>query len=524
MLLAIVDRTRNFSAAFRALLVLGAAAAVSPARADVALASIFTDNAVLQRDREVPIWGTAADGEEVVVQLGEQSAKTVATGGEWMVRLAPMPAGGPHSLVVQGKNTQRIENVLIGEVWICSGQSNMQWPLHQTFESETEIANATDDSMRLITVPRIAADEPRKEFDAKWTPATPESVRDFSGVAYYFGKHLRKALGVPVGLINTSYGGTPAEAWTSRPKLESMPEWKSILARQQSGVDAFPEILAKYDAELAAWNTESEKAKAEGREPPAAPRKPQNPAESPQRPVGLFNAMIAPLIPYAIRGAIWYQGESNADRAYQYASLFPAMIQDWRDRWGQGDFPFLFVQLAPFMAIQPEPRDSAWAELREAQRLTTDKLRDTGMAVITDVGEELDIHPRKKKEVGDRMALAARKLAYGEDLVHSGPTLKRLEIHGNKAVLHFDNLGGGLEAKDGPLTGFTICGEDRAFKNATAEIVGDTIVVTSPDVLRPIAVRFGWADFPVVNLWNKGGLPASPFRTDDFPWTTAGNN
>lgn len=509
--------------AWRVLVFLGVATTAGSATADVALASIFTDNAVLQRDREIPIWGTADDGEEVVVQLGDQTAKTVAAGGKWMLRLASMTAGGPHELAVQGKNSLRVKNVLIGEVWVCSGQSNMQWPLHQTFEPETEIANAADDSLRLITVPRIAADEPQAGFDATWTPATPESVRDFSGVAYYFGKHLRKVLGVPVGLINTSYGGTPAEAWTSRQKLDSMPDLKVLLARHQASIDAFPDVQAKYEAELARWTAESEKAKADGREAGPAPRKPGDPRQSPQRPVGLYNAMIAPLVPYAIRGAIWYQGESNAGRAYQYASLFPAMIEDWRDRWGQGDFPFLFVQLAPFMPIQPEPRESQWAELRDAQRLTTEKLRQVGMAVITDVGEEHDIHPRKKKEVSDRLALAARKLAYGEDIVDCGPTLDRVDIQGNKAVLYFTNLGGGLVAKDGPLTGFSICGDDRVFKNANAEIVGDSVVVTCPDVPRPVAVRFGWADFPVVNLWNKAGLPASPFRTDDFPWTTAGN-
>ena len=230
--------------------------------------------------------------------------------------------------------------------------------------------------------------------------------------------------------------------------------------------------------------------------------------------------MIAPIIPYAIRGAIWYQGESNAERAQQYATLFPAMIQDWRERWSQGDFPFLFVQLAPFTRIVKEPGDSNWAELRESQRLTAIKLPKAGMAVITDVGEELDIHPRKKKEVGDRLALAARKIAYGENIIHSGPTFKEIKFEGNKAILSFDNVGSGLLAKDGPLMGFTVAGEDMKFHIAQAEIVGDTVVVHAPEVEKPVAVRFGWANFPVVNLWNKEGLPASPFRTDSFPLTT----
>lgn len=496
-----------------------------PLKADVSLASIFSDNAVLQRDREIPVWGAADDGEEIAVKLGDNTAKTVAAGGKWMVRLPAMPAGGPYTLSVAGKNGVALNNLLIGDVWICSGQSNMQWPLEKSFEPETVISGAADDSLRLVTIPRVAHDEPQSSFrtdDAKWLVAGPASVKDFSAVAYFFGKHLRESLGVPIGLISANYGGTPAEAWTSREKLESLPETKSILAQHAVAVAAHPEALAKYEKDLEAWKAEAEKLKAEGKQPPQPPRAPVDPSANPQRPTGLFNAMINPLVPYAIRGAIWYQGESNASRAYQYADLFPAMIEDWRDRWGQGDLPFLFVQLAPFMNIKKEPSDSAWAELREAQRLAVGRLRNVAMAVITDVGEEKDIHPKRKKEVADRLAIAARKLAHGEDVVHTGPTLRSIEIQGDKAVLRFDNLGGGLVARDGPLTGFTVCGEDRKFQNAAAEIVGDAVVVSAPEVPRPVAVRFGWADFPVVNLWNKAGLPASPFRTDNFPWITAG--
>ena len=298
--------------------------------------------------------------------------------------------------------------------------------------------------------------------------AGPSTIGDFSAVAYYFGRDLQKALDVPVGIIHTSWGGTASEEWTSMKVLNAHPEHKGQHPRQSK----------------------------------------------------LYNGMIAPLIPYAIKGAIWYQGESNAGRAELYKTGFPLMIQNWRDDWKQGDFPFLFVQLAPYMKIEKEPTDPAWAHLREAQLQTTVRSKHTAMAVITDVGDEKDIHPKRKEPVGHRLALAAEALAYGKKIEYSGPVFDKLTVEGNKAVLTFTHLAGGLEAKDGPLTGFTIAGEDKVFHNAKAEIKGDTVVVFCKDVEKPVAVRFGWANYPVVNLWNKAGLPASPFRTDDFPMIT----
>jgi sialate O-acetylesterase len=288
-------------------------------------------------------------------------------------------------------------------------------------------------------------------------------------VAYSFAQDLRKELNVPVGIISTNYGGTPAESWTSRGKLESNEELKPLLEITGKGVHT---------------------------------------------PTVLYNAMIAPLVPYAIRGAIWYQGESNAGNPKLYQTLFPAMIADWRSAFGQGDFPFLFVQLAPFMAKTEEPVQSGWAELREAQLLTLSAEPNTGMAVITDLGDEKDIHPKQKQLVGARLALAARKLAYGQDITHSGPLFKEMKVEGDRAILSFEHVGGGLVAKDGPLTGFAIAGSDGTFHKAQAEIQGDTVVVSSPEVKEPKAVRYGWANFPVVNLTNTEGLPASPFRTD----------
>lgn len=504
---------------FGALLVLAALAGA--AQGEVKPHALFSDGAVLQRGMRLPVWGTARDGERVTVELNGQKASTIAKEGRWMVWLKPIPAGGgPSTLTIRGDNTVEIKNVLIGEVWICSGQSNMQWPVAASENPDQTAAAARDPHLRLFTVPRVNSETPQRDIDAKWEECSPETVRQFSAVAYFFGRDLRKALNVPVGLISTNYGGTPAEAWTSRSTLESDPELRTILENHARQVDGYPKAMEQHLAVLRAWREAAEKARQEGKEPPRAPAAPLNPMSPWLHPTGLYNAMIAPLIPYAIRGAIWYQGESNAGRAYQYRTLFPAMIRDWRRNWGQGDFPFLFVQLAPFMRIATEPEESAWAELREAQLLTALRVPKTAMAVITDAGDPNDIHPKRKEPVGARLALAARRIAYGEPIVHSGPIFDRMKVEGNRAVLTFKHAGGGLMARGGALTGFTIAGPDRKFVNAQAEIQGDKVVVWSPQVERPVAVRYGWANCPVVNLYNGAGLPASPFRTDDFPMLT----
>jgi len=466
------------STLMRLLLGLAAGLFARSASADVKPHPLFTDHAVLQQGRTLPVWGWAADGEKVTVRLAGQEASTEAKDGKWRVDLKPLAAGGPHQLTIEGKNKIVVDDVLVGEVWVASGQSNMQWGLSATEGAEKAIAGATDSKLRLFTVPMEPAGEPKSTIEAKWVVCSPETAKDFSAVAYYFGQDLRKRFDRPVGLIGTYWGGTPSEAWTHRDKLANTPGLAHILG---------------YDRK----------------------------ANDPWYPGGLFNGMIAPIVPYAISGAIWYQGESNADRAWQYRTLFPAMISSWREAWGQGDFPFLLVQLAPFKDIKPDPSESDWAELREAQLLATKVLPNVGMAVITDVGDEKDIHPQKKQPVGARLAIAARKLAYGEALEHSGPELRGAKFDAGQATLTFDHAASGLEAKGGELTGFTLAGEDHKFHKAEAKITGkDTIVVTSASVTHPVAVRFGWADFPVVNLWNKDGLPATPFRSDDFPATT----
>ncbi len=495
---------------------------VSAARADVKPNVLFQNGAVLQRDMAVPVWGTAREGEKVTVTLeGNGRPETVSTtgaGGKFMVKLKSHKAGGQYTLTVKGDNEVVVRDVTFGDVWICSGQSNMQWSIMQSGNPEKALAEADDPTMatrlKLFTVTRRGVDAPESDLtpaparnENTWVGCTRATLGNFSAVAYYFGRDLNQALNVPIGIISTNVGGTPAEAWTSRPVLTA--QFPELIKGYDTAVANYPNALKAHEEAAA-------KAKAENK---PAPRAPGNPSASMQRPCGLYNAMITPLAPYAIKGAIWYQGESNAGRAYQYRTLFPAMIKNWRDLWGQGDFAFLFVQLAPFMAIVNEPHESAWAELREAQLLTLKASPKTGMAVITDVGDPVDIHPKAKEPVGARLALAARAIAHGERIVYSGPVYKSMAVTGDKAVLTFDHVGGGLAA-DGELKGFAIAGEDQKFVNAQAKLDGNKVVVWAASVSKPVAVRFGWANCPVVNLANKEGLPATPFRTDDFAMLT----
>ncbi len=407
---------------------LALAFAATAAGAVVRPAGMFSDNAVLQRGMPIPVWGTADDGEKVTVKIGDQEVSTVAKDGKWMVRLAPMQAGGPYTMTVSGANTITFSNVLVGEVWICSGQSNMQFGLQGASNGAEAIAAATDSSIRLYTVPRKTSYAPLDDVTASWQVCTPETVPGFTAVGYFFGRDLRKALGVPIGLINSSWGGTFAEAWTSPEGFKSLPDY-------------------------APWIADENAKKADG----------------PNHPSVLYNAMINPLVPYAFKGAIWYQGESNAGRAYKYRTLFPTMIKSWRDAWGEGDFPFLFVQLAPYMKIRAEPQESAWAELREAQLLTTKTCPKTGMAVITDVGNPSNIHPKHKEPVGARLAIAAEKIAYGENIVASGPVYKGMKVWGPEITLYFDNVGGGLVAKGGELDRLCDCGRGPQVRQRRRE-------------------------------------------------------
>jgi sialate O-acetylesterase len=645
------------------------------AHGEVRLPAIIGDNMVLQQGTKVRIWGNAKAGEHVAVTFAKKTSNIIADAqGRWQVLIGPFKAGGPYDLTVKGDNLLTIKNVLVGEVWLCSGQSNMEWPLVNTTGGAEAVAQANNPEIRLFTVEKHTSASPLTDVEGRWVVTTPDDAAHFSAVGYFFGRELYQHLKVPVGLINISWGGTPAEAWTSHDALLS-PELKPILDRYESSLNALPQTKAAYAQALAQWEEKNlyidgeNKGEALGYADPAtatadwtqmelpkqieaagllmdgaiwfrkvvelpaewsgkdlvlnlppiddqdvtyfngtkigsigretpnsymAPRKyvvpgslvragrnviavrvfdsageggfgrggpmslgpggagesqvislrgmwdykvelalePKHPdwgsrpeavgVSNQNNPSVLYNAMIAPLVPFAIRGAIWYQGESNAGRAHQYRTLFPTMIRNWRSAWGL-EFPFYFVQLANWHASKALPDESDWAELREAQTMT---LREpqTGMAVIIDIGDENDIHPRNKLDVGRRLAAWALAGTYGQKMVPSGPLFDRYTVEGDKVRIRF-KYGNGLKTIDGgPVKGFAIAGEDRRFVWADARIDGDIVIVSSPTVQKPVAVRYGWADNPIANLYNNAGLPASPFRTDDWPGVTAKNH
>ena len=658
---------------FRAVLPLLILVFTSVVQAEVRLPAIISDNMVLQQGTKVRIWGNATAGERVTVTFQNKSAETVADAqGRWQVFIGPLKSGGPAELTVKGNNTLTIKNVLVGEVWLCSGQSNMEWPLANTIGGAETVAQANYPEIRMFRVEHHTSAEPLTDLEGHWIVTTPDEAAHFSAVGYFFGRELHQRLKVPIGLINSSWGGTPAEAWTSQEALVASPDLKPILDRYASSLNMPAQAKEAYARALDEWEQKNlyidagnkgeglgyadpststadwskmdlpqqletagllidgavwfrkvlelpeswagrdlvlnltpiddhdvtyfngKKVGSIGRETPNSymvPRKyvvpgslvhggrnviavrvfdsageggfsrggamsiaPKGAAESevislrgawdykvelalePKHPdwgsrpeaVGvsnqnnpsvLYNAMIAPLVPFAIRGAIWYQGESNAGRAYQYRTLFPIMIRNWRSAWGH-EFPFYFVQLANWHANKAEPDESDWAELREAQTMT---LREpqTGMAVTIDIGDENDIHPRNKLDVGRRLAAWALAGTYNQKVIPSGPLFDRFTIEGDKVRIRFKH-GVGLKTSDGgPLKGFAIAGEDRRFVWADARINGDTVIVSSPKVMKPVAVRYGWADNPIANLYNRAGFPASPFRTDDWPGVTA---
>jgi sialate O-acetylesterase len=629
-------------------------------RAEIKLASPFGDHMVLQQGRPVPVWGTATPGEKVSVQFAGQKKSAVADpDGKWRITLDPLAASAkPREFVVSsGTRKSKIENrkfsdVLVGEVWLCGGQSNMERQLgprsgqQPIIGWEPAVAAADLPQLRQFYVPLHTADTPQATTDGVWTVCSPTTAPDFCAVGFFFARDLLRARGVPVGIIHSAYGGTPAEAWTSKEGLAGFPEFTDQIEQaKQAAVDperARREFQEKLNAwfrandpgsgaqpwsapgqDTSGWETMKlpvlweeaghpdwdgvawfhktfdlpagwagrdlmlylsaiddidttwvngtevgtttlynlqrtyrvpaaalkatgneimvrvldtgggggiwephlrfEIVPADGNATPlplagpwqvrfsvplaGLPRAPQDlSAAKSNQPAVLYNAMIAPLVPYAMRGATFYQGENNAGRSTQYRTLLPALIADWRKAWGQGDFPFLFVQIAPHNGQPPE--------IREAQFLAWQETKNTALAVTIDVGDAKDIHPANKGPVGSRLALAARALAYGEQLEYSGPAYAGFTVDGGRVVLRFTHLGGGLVAPGGELTGFTIAGADKVFHPAKAEISGDTVVVTSPDVPQPTSVRYGWANVASGNLFNAAGLPASPFRTD----------
>lgn len=506
--------------------------------ADITLPSVIGENMVLQRDMKVPVWGWADPGEDITVTIEEQRLTTKAgSDGEWMVKLGSMEAGGPFEITFEGKNIIKLSNVMVGDVWICSGQSNMEMMVHHCNDVVKEVAKAFYPKIRLFSIKNDLSPEPLKDCEASWEVCRPSTVGDFSATGYYFGREIMRELDVPVGLIHSSWGGTPVEVWLSGEAQKYSPEFRSLCDHWNPALKGKSFEVLNYYRKMGEWIEDLYYAlHAKNFEPPYTEifdlyNAPQIiPPESsialgpfPSMPSWVNNAMIAPVVPYAIKGAIWYQGESNAERAYQYRELFPALIKDWRRIWGQGDFPFLFVQLANYLETDLQPLECAWAELREAQLMTL-TIPNTAMAVTIDIGEADDIHPWNKQDVGKRLALGALKVAYKKGMVHSGPLYDSMTVKNGEIYLRFTEIGSGLFVKNGnSLKGFAIAGEDKIFVWADAKIVGDEILVWSNDVPDPVAVRYAWANNPVCNLYNNEGLPASPFRTDDWPGITADN-
>ena len=482
------------------------------ARAEVKLPAIFGDHMVLQRDTGVPVWGTAAPGEEVTVSIAGQTVTAKAgADGKWSVKLTKLTAAGPHTLTVKGANTLTFSDVLVGEVWLGSGQSNMAMTVNRAKDYEAEQAAAKFPLIRMFTEASSAANAAQSEGKGKWVVCAPETVGGFSATAYFFGRELHKALNVPVGLINSSVGGTPIESWIAPEAQRASAALKPFFDTQQKATKEFDatKAKAKFEQDQAKWKEAAKQAKAEGKPAPKAPRDPVALNERKGNVGGLFNGKIAPLIPYAIRGALWYQGEANSspDKAAFYHAQLSLLVTDWRARWGY-DFPFAWVQLPNFGGAG---RD--WPLVREAM-LKTLELPKTGMAITIDIGDEKDIHPKNKQDVGRRLAAWALGTVYGQKVATSGPLPAGHQVRGSEVVLSFKHTDGGLIAKGGELKGFVIAGADQQWKPAQARIEGDQVIVTSTDVKQPTAVRYAWENWPTCNLYNGAGLPASPFRTD----------
>jgi sialate O-acetylesterase len=486
------------------------------ARAAVTLAPVFSDHMVLQREKEVPVWGTATAGEKVTVEYaGKKAEATADDKGAFMAKLPPLKVGNATTLKITGDKTAEpviFNDVLVGDVWICSGQSNMQWETRRARDGQAEADKAKFANLRLYQVPRRSSTQASKELEranpatqpvqtmqAMWAVCTPETAIEFSAVGFFFARELlEKEPNVPIGLIQNAWGGMPVESFMSEEAINADPDFKVLLEKR------------------AAAATQEVRGPNGGLRPP----------NGPQWATNIYNRMVYPLLPCAIKGAIWYQGESNAPRAEQYRKLFPAMIRDWRKQFGQGDFPFLFVQLANYGNRKEKPKDPAdsdWAELREAQTMALSAVPNAGMAVIIDIGETNDIHPKNKQDVGKRLALAAQKIAYGrDDAEFSGPSYREMQVQGEKVRVKFDHAKGLKTRGDSPVKGFAVAGEDKKFVWADAKIEGEDVIVSSPQVAKPVAVRYGWADDPEVSLYNGADLPMSPFRTDDWPMITKG--
>lgn len=484
-------------------------AIASEAMADVTLPNVFSDHMVLQQKQENKVWGKAAAQEKVTVKFKGQTHSTTADeAGDWHVMLtAEKASSAPAELTVSGKNKVTFSDVLVGEVWICSGQSNMQWVVSNTNDPDLVAASANYPEIRMVNFPRVGAQEPVWTHEgASWMVCSPDTVGSFSAVGYFFGRQLHQVTDVPIGLINNAWGGSACEAWVSRDVLEDAGTYSVRLKTYDDMAAQLEQLSGKQSP------SDADKTKINGL---------KRNLSGNHRPANIYNGVLKSHMGYGIRGAIWYQGESNASRAYQYRHLFPLMIDSWRKEWGQGDFPFYWVQLADYLPEADEPKESAWAELREAQTMTMDKLPNTGEAVIIDIGEGSNIHPKNKVDVGRRLARWALATQYDVDIAYKSPRYKSMKKDGNAITLSFSDVRGGWRPFDVKKpVGFAIAGADKKFVWADAKIVKDQIVVSSSSVADPVAVRYAWADNPVCNMFTGLNLPLTPFRTDDWPGIT----
>jgi len=496
--------------------------------ASVKLASPFGDHMVLQRNKIVPVWGTAAPGEKVTLTFNKQK-KSVVTGsdGSWMISLDKLNAGGPYVMTVDGVNSITVQDVYVGEVWLCSGQSNMDFTVARedrywcgVFNEKEEVAAANYPLIRVFDTdfsPRLDA---QKDVRGIWEVVSPQTVGHISAIAYFFARDLQKKLNVPIGLITTAFGASTAEAWISKPALEANPKFTNLLTNFKGKLDKFNTDTAaqsKYKVAYAKWVVDAAKAKADGKDELRGPKNP-NPVNDQHNPYVLWNGMVAPLVPYAFQGALWYQGESNSPTASIYRDLMETLIVDWRKQFNQGDFPFIYVQLANIGTKYDSIPAAGGSEAikREAQLLNL-SVPKTAMAVAIDNADPLDmknVHPKNKQEISRRLVLAARAIAYGENITYSGPLYDKMQVKGNAIQLDFKSTDAGLVCKGDKLKGFAIAGEDKKFVWADARIEGNSVIASSPEVAKPVAVRYGWGNNPPTSLYNKADLPASPFRTD----------
>lgn len=499
------------------LLMLTASVFQSPIQAELKMSSVFGDHMVLQQKQPIRVWGWTKSGQDVTVEFAGQSKSTTADAdGRFQLDLAAVNATAePHSLTIKADETKTFKDVLVGEVWLCSGQSNMQWNVLSANDADLESLTAKFPNLRLITVPQVGTQEVQNDFKGEWKACTPETVKDFSAVGYFFGRQLHQTLDVPVGLIDNAWGGSACEAWVRRDLLEGKDMYEPLLKKWDDTAASFDHsaATAKYNEKLKLWQTTKKGNR---------PRAPRNVLAGQHRPSNLYNGVLKPILGYTIKGCVWYQGETNASRAYQYRDLFPLMIQSWRDEWSQGDFSFYWVQLADFRDEKTEPAESDWAELREAQTMSM-KLPNTGEAVIVDLGEASDIHPKNKQDVAKRLARWALAKDYGLKISYRSPIFKSMSVKGDKIHVDFDHVGRGLDTFDvrTPI-GFTIATADGEFKTATAKIVdADTMEVSAAGVKSPAHVRYAWADNPICNVQTKDGLPLTPFRSDKRKGITA---